>query len=147
MPSLPRAVRDTHEPVRLPPPLPRQVTPHPRSLADTADPIVQQQWQSTLDRMERAPGADLIALRQVRSWITHGVTLDFESPPATQVFDNTFTVYQHAVEIRTRIDEYVAFGAVVRLHPTIPARSAFSRFMPSSSRLRSRDWSSTCRAT
>ena len=99
-----------------------------RSLADITNSAVQRRWHHTLDRMERAPDADIPALNQVRSWITHGVTLDFESSPSQLDFDNTFTVYQHASEVRTRITEYIAFGRSFDCLPTTSVPSASSRY-------------------
>jgi hypothetical protein len=81
---------------------------------------VQRRWHAALDRMEAALRADVDAIRKIRGWISHGVTLDFESSPSMQIFDNTPTVARHADEVRTRIREYMDFEAVVRLpadHP------------------------------
>jgi hypothetical protein len=121
----PPILRDSHEPVRHPPPLagatatdtaPAQL----RTLAAISDSAVQRRWHAALDRMMAAPGADVDSLQRVRSWITHGVTIDLESSPSVQVFDNTPTVLQHADDVRTRIHEYIAFNAVVRLPPDHP---------------------------
>ena len=91
-----------------------------RTLAAIPDAAVQGRWHSALDRMETAPDADIPSLRKIREWVSHGITLDLESLPSMQVFDNTPTVVQHANDVRTRIHEYIAFGAVIRLpldHP------------------------------
>ena len=73
------------------------------------------QWSANKRRATEAPAPPSpVPLREA---ITHGVTLDFESSPSMQVFDNTFTVYQHEAEVRARISEYMAFGAVVQLPP------------------------------
>ena len=86
-----------------------------RTLAAISDAAVQSRWHAALDRMETAQSADATSLSKIRSWISHGVTLDLESSPSMQVFDNTPTVVQHADDVRTRIREYIDFGAVVRL--------------------------------
>ena len=124
MPDEVAALRDVHEPVLPPPPLSfcsaSGPTPSPvplRTLAAITDESVQLRWPATLDRMAAAPHAHLDDLDRVRRWISDGITLDFESPPSAQFFDNTPTVLRHADEVRTRISEYIAFGAVVRLPP------------------------------
>jgi hypothetical protein len=80
----------------------------------------QQRWHSTLDCMEREPHADLLTIQRIRSWITHGVTLDIASPPSNIDHDNTFSVTQHADEVRTRIREYIDFGAITLLSDDYP---------------------------
>jgi hypothetical protein len=70
--------------------------------------------------MAQQPDADSATLRQVRGWISSGVTLNFVSPPAVVDHENTFSVLEHAVEVRGRIQEYIAFEAIVPLpadHP------------------------------
>ena len=104
-----------------------------RTLAAITDDAVQRRWHSALDRMEAAPGADVESLRRIRSWISHGITIDLESSPARQIFDNTPAVYEHADDVRTRIREYIAFEAVVRLPADHPCPLAFSLCTSSSS--------------
>jgi hypothetical protein len=119
------ALRDPHEPVHPPPPLTITTAADPasvclRTLAAIPDAAVQRRWHSALDRMEAAPHADVDTLRKIRRWISQGITLDLESSPSMQVFDNTPTVLQHTDDVRTRIQEYIAFEAVVRLPPDHP---------------------------
>ena len=65
--------------------------------------------------MRAQPGADLHELAEIESHITHGVSLPLVSSPAAVVYANTPTVLQHASDVRTRLREYMQFGAVVRL--------------------------------
>ena len=74
----------------------------------------------TLDLMSQQPGADLVRHQRVRSWITDGVTLDLISNPECIDYENTFSVAQEEDAVRLRIQEYIAFGAIVQLpddHP------------------------------
>ena len=48
----------------------------------------------------------------VRSWITHGVTLDLHAQPAAIDHDNTYSVQIEASVVRKRIQEYMAFEAL-----------------------------------
>lgn len=63
--------------------------------------------------MEREQGADLRTLQRIRSWITHGVTLDLTHTPSSIDHDNTYSVSTHADDVRARIREYIDFGAIV----------------------------------
>ena len=65
--------------------------------------------------MRAEPGADLRELSEIESHITHGVSLPLLSAPSTLVYDNTPTVTLHADSVRTRLREYMQFGAVVQL--------------------------------
>ena len=70
--------------------------------------------------MALQPSADLPLLQRVRAWITDGVTLDFVSTPDCVHHENTFSVSQEQDAVRVRIQEYIAFGAIVLLpadHP------------------------------
>ena len=77
-------------------------------------------WHATLDLMGQQPGADVVELSRIRSWITHGVTLDLQSQPAVIEHDNTFSVRQHADVVRARIQEYIDFDALVELRSDHP---------------------------
>ena len=91
-----------------------------RTLASVAGPSEQRLWHSTLDDMERQPGADLAGLTRVRAWITHGVSLDLGTQPSAIHHDNTFSVRTEAATVRRRIQEYIAFEAIVPLPDTHP---------------------------
>ena len=70
--------------------------------------------------MAQQPGADLAHLQRIRSWIAEGVTLDLVSTPECVDHENTFSVSQEEDAVRLRIEEYIAFGAIVPLpddHP------------------------------
>jgi hypothetical protein len=111
------AQRDVHEGVL--PPIPLSLTAaSPPSTATV--PLVQgaaqqQHWLATIARMRAQPGADLRELAEIESHITHGVSLPLLSNPSTVVYANTPTVMQHASEVRSRLLEYMQFGAVIRL--------------------------------
>lgn len=51
----------------------------------------------------------------IHEWITRGITLDLISSPADIIHDNTRTVDQYRDEVRTRLQEYIEFQAVVEL--------------------------------
>ena len=100
------------------------IEPHDASpqqtLATVTGAAEQALWNSTLDEMTQQPGADLHALGRIRAWITNGVTLDLASTPGCVFHENTFSVIQHADTVRTRLREYIDFGAVIPLpsdHP------------------------------
>ena len=122
---------DDHDPVPPPVPLPpaslstaltlhlhQLASPHPRSchLPWPATPLA-----CYAGRHGRpSPAAQPAELGRIRQWITTGVTLDFVSEPAVIDHDNTFSVLQNAVAVRTRIAEYIEFEALVPLpagHP------------------------------
>jgi hypothetical protein len=67
--------------------------------------------------MAQLPEADLVELQQITEWITSGVTLDLVSVPQPAVHDNTQSVLLNADLVRTRLQEYMEFGAVVPLPP------------------------------
>jgi hypothetical protein len=103
-------------PLISPLPVPSQL----RSRANIRGPSEQRMWHNTLDLMALQPGADLPLLQRVRAWITDGVTLDLVSTPDCVHHENTFSVSQEQDAVRTRIHEYIAFGAIVALpadHP------------------------------
>jgi hypothetical protein len=55
---------------------------------------------------------------QVRTWITSGVTLDFDDLPPPQKHPNTYSVRMNSDAVRSRLLEYIAFGAVEPLGST-----------------------------
>ena len=92
----------------------------PRAANSATIPLVhgveqQQHWLATIARMRARPGADLLELAAIESHITHGVSLPLVSTPATTVYANTPTVDQHASDVRSRLREYMQFGAVIKL--------------------------------
>ena len=93
-----------------------------QSLATITGAEEQALWIATLDEMTRQPNADLHSLGRIREWVTGGVTLDLISTPERVFHENTFSVIQQADAVRTRLREYMAFGAVVTLpagHPLL----------------------------
>jgi hypothetical protein len=91
-----------------------------RTLANVTGADEQRLWHYTLDCMEQQPHANLAELRRVRSWITHGVTLDLRSQPSAIDHSNTYSVQVEAEAVRKRIVEYIAFEALIPLpddHP------------------------------
>ena len=65
--------------------------------------------------MAHLPEADLATLRQISTWITTGVTLDLGSTPQPADYNNTPSVLLNADLVRTRLREYIDFGAVIPL--------------------------------
>ena len=65
--------------------------------------------------MARLPDADTTLLRQIAAWVTDGITLDLVSWPPAANHDNTQSVLLNAGLVRARLQEYMAFGAVVQL--------------------------------
>ena len=61
------------------------------------------------------PGADLISINTIQHHIIHGITLPFLSIPQRVVHQNTPLVVEHATTVRSRLMEYIDFGAVIRL--------------------------------
>jgi hypothetical protein len=77
-------------------------------------------WESTIDAMSLQPGADLPMLEELRTWVTHGIRLTFDTPSPPAEYDNTYAVLQNMDAVRTRLQEYINFGAVVRLPDNHP---------------------------
>ncbi len=65
--------------------------------------------------MESQPNADLDKLALIRLYITDGITLPFVSSPPSIAYANTDTVTENEQAVRTRLQEYIAFGAVCQL--------------------------------
>jgi hypothetical protein len=122
------AQRSTHEEVL--PPIPLQPpalyttslaipSPPPSPLAplraSVASALPQSKWLSTLLRMLSQPGADVTELQAIRAHITDGVSLPLLTSPTAIVYQNTPTVLENAEAVRKRLQEYIAFGAVIEL--------------------------------
>ena len=108
------AARDVHEDVPLPIPLP------PSPVLSAPAPLIngapqQRHWLSTIARMRLQPGADQLELSEIEAHITQGVSLPLISSPSGVAYSNTPTVAQHADDVRTRLLEYMQFGAVIQL--------------------------------
>ena len=65
--------------------------------------------------MARVPGADQPNLQRIANWIASGVTLDMEATPLAEEYDNTPSVRLNADVVRSRLREYMDFGAVILL--------------------------------
>ena len=65
--------------------------------------------------MRLQPGADQLDLSEIEAHITQGVSLPLVSSPSGVAYSNTPTVSQHADDVRTRLLEYMQFGAVIQL--------------------------------
>ena len=65
--------------------------------------------------MESEPGADKSEIATIRSHIEHGVTIPLVSLPAPLFFKNTNAVDDHSSAVRSRLRDYIAFGAVEEL--------------------------------
>ena len=72
-------------------------------------------WRDTIRRMASLPHADSLHLPQITEWITSGVQLDLVTVPPPVTYSNTLSVLHNADLVRTRLHEYIEFGAVVRL--------------------------------
>jgi Reverse transcriptase (RNA-dependent DNA polymerase) len=113
--------RNVHEDVL--PPVPLHHSPLP-SLSSTAiQPCVngsvqQRLWLSTIALMRKEPNANLAELATIQSHITEGVSLSFLTEPTARPYINTPTVNQHEAAVRTRLHEYMQFGAVIELPST-----------------------------
>jgi hypothetical protein len=70
--------------------------------------------------MAQEPEAVASDLQRVRKWITDGITLDLESLPTAIEFSNTLSVLNNADIVRTRLQQYIDFEAVVELPPDHP---------------------------
>lgn len=70
--------------------------------------------------MEREPEAAFQDLRCIRDWILHGVSLGFDSLPASVEYSNTPAVLYNAELVRSRLQQYIDFQAVVELPPDHP---------------------------
>jgi hypothetical protein len=116
----PSMLRQIHEEVPLPPPLSDSSAPPTDahlspSSASVHKPIQQQYWITTLDKMMLEPDADINSLNTIRSHIIDGITLPLISLPQPVVHNNTSSVQEHAQAVRSRLKEYMDFGAVIRL--------------------------------
>jgi hypothetical protein len=95
-------------------------TPRLRVLADVTAPGPQRLWLETIAAMRQQPGAVVTDLQRIQDWITEGINLDFDSIPAAADHNNTLSVLRSAEAVRTRLREYIAFGAVIQLSADHP---------------------------
>jgi hypothetical protein len=90
------------------------------------EPAYMQRWLDTVHEMEQQHPDCSPQLRQqlaiIREHITHGVSLDLldDTPPPLS-YANSPSVAQHSGAVRARLEEYMAWGAVLLL-PSAPAR-------------------------
>jgi hypothetical protein len=66
-------------------------------------------------KMRQQPGADQAQLDTIYRHITEGVSLPFISIPSPVNYANTNTVVENMEVVRTRLAEYMSFGAVVEM--------------------------------
>jgi len=93
-------------------------------------PAQQRHWLATIARMRAQPGADLRELAEIEAHITQGVSLSLLSLPSTDSYANTPTVAENADAVRTRLREYMQFGAVTRLPADTPLLAEGLRIQP-----------------
>ena len=82
-------------------------------------PAAQHAWLTTIRDMQqharfRSPSHQH-DLQQLHSFITQGIVLDLIDEPTPQRYANTHLVSQHRELVRSRLQEYVALGAVMPL--------------------------------
>jgi hypothetical protein len=65
--------------------------------------------------MESELGADKGEMVAIRSYIEHGVTIPLVSQPAPLFYNNTNAVNENPLAVRSRLRDYIAFGAVEAL--------------------------------
>jgi Reverse transcriptase (RNA-dependent DNA polymerase) len=70
--------------------------------------------------MAQQPDAQHDQLLQIRQWVTEGVTLDFISTPSPIDHTNTLSVIQNADIVRSRLQQYIEFQAVIELPSNHP---------------------------
>ena len=115
-----------HEDVLPPIPLPPTTPLSPPSPAQLPlVPLVQgaaqqRHWLDTIARMRARPDADLRELAEIEAHITQGVSLPLLTSPSINSYVNTPTVAENADAVRTRLREYMQFGAVTRLPADTP---------------------------
>jgi len=80
----------------------------------------QRHWLDTIARMRARPDADLRELAEIEAHITQGVSLPLLTSPSINSYVNTPTVAENADAVRTRLREYMQFGAVTRLPADTP---------------------------
>ena len=80
--------------------------------------------------MRALPGADLRELAEIEAHITQGVSLPLLTPPSSNSYVNTPSVAENADAVRTRLREYMQFGALLRLPADTPLLTAGLRIQP-----------------
>jgi len=123
-----------HEDVLPPIPLPPTLSP-PLSAQPPLVPLItgaaqQRHWLATISRMRAQPGADLGELAEIEAHITQGVSLSLLTVPTTDSYANTPSVAENADAVRTRLREYMQFGAVIRLPADTPLQAEGLRIQP-----------------
>jgi len=90
----------------------------------------QRHWLATIARMRAQPGADLGELAEIEAHITKGVSLPLLTIPSTDSYVNTPSVAENADAVRTRLHEYMQFGAVNLLPADTPLLAEGLRIQP-----------------
>src|SRR6185437_896160 len=91
-----------------------------RTLAHITGQAEQRLWLDTITAMEQEAGASPDELGRIRDWILHGISLQFDSVPETVEYSNTPSVLHNAEVVRTRLQQYMDFNAVIQLPPDHP---------------------------
>jgi hypothetical protein len=123
---------DVLPPIPLPPPTP---LPPPPLAQPALVPLVQgeaqqRHWLATIARMRQQPDADLQQLADIEAHITQGVSLPLLTLPSTTSYANTPSVTENADAVRTRLREYMQFGALIRLPSDTPVEAEGLRIQP-----------------
>lgn len=128
------SLRNVHEDVLPPVPLPPTRSPslpaQPPLVPLIKGVVQQRHWLATIARMRAQPGADLRELAEIEAHITTGVSLSLLTVPTTNSYANTPSVTQNAAAVRTRLHEYMQFGAVTRLPADTPLQAEGLRIQP-----------------
>jgi len=128
------SLRNVHEDVLPPVPLPPMRSPslpaQPPLVPLIKGVAQQRHWLATIARMRAQPGADLRELAEIEEHITTGVSLFLLTVPTTDSYANTPSVTQNAEAVRTRLHEYMQFGAVIRLPADTPLQAEGLRIQP-----------------
>jgi hypothetical protein len=69
--------------------------------------------------MQQQSIADTDTLNQIKQHISSGVNLQFLTTPTNTIYNNTYSVTQHISAVRTRLIEYISFGAVIELPSSV----------------------------
>ena len=78
-------------------------------------------WVAQLDKLAALPGADLVLIEEVRSYVLHGVRAVFaDEPPPPMAFANTWTFEQNKPECMERLRVYMDLGSLAKLSAPPP---------------------------
>ncbi len=69
----------------------------------------------TLDNILLANEFNKTQFNYLQSYITNGINLDLISTPPDIIHNNTYSVTQHIDAVRSRLVEYIQFGAIIQL--------------------------------